>query len=302
MSPRLYVEGNQAMVKIHVKRGDDSQFLYEATLETPMSDILKDCATIYNGRLKVDRICGEMEELVKHGVSLPPNMQGLTDEQIEELKLKDEWGEKCQPSGGVKFNKDTIGCRNGQAPTPKMAEVLTKTIKEAKDMISKKKVEADVLVTQKTVQDALDILRGAVMIVYPMGLPPHEPIRQEMENTEDLSGKQASLEVIDIEQASLWWAGKELLPNKKLGDFVGKNEKTKIVAKIQKKGHGAPSREPVVSPEEQKNMMAYYYKKQEEMKRLEKEEDDAYMNAEWADQHQLKRQFQGLNNIKWGPR
>uniref|UniRef100_A0A2C9JCB8 Ubiquitin-like domain-containing protein n=1 Tax=Biomphalaria glabrata TaxID=6526 RepID=A0A2C9JCB8_BIOGL len=252
MSPRLYVEGNQAMVKIHVKRGDDSQFLYEATLETPMSDILKDCATIYNGRLKVDRICGEMEELVKHGVSLPPNMQGLTDEQIEELKLKDEWGEKCQPSGGVKFNKDTIGCRNGQAPTPKMAEVLTKTIKEAKDMISK-------LV-------------------------------------------QASLEVIDIDQASLWWAGKELLPNKKLGDYVGKNEKTKIVAKIQKKGHGAPSREPVVSPEEQKNMMAYYYKKQEEMKRLEKEEDDAYMNAEWADQHQLKRQFQGLNNIKWGPR
>lgn len=55
-----------------------------------------------------------MEELAKHGVSLPPNMQGLTDEQIEELKLKDEWGEKCQPSGGVKFNKDKIGCRNGQ--------------------------------------------------------------------------------------------------------------------------------------------------------------------------------------------
>ena len=55
-----------------------------------------------------------MEELAKHGLSLPPNMQGLTDEQIEELKLKDEWGEKCQPSGGVQFKKDEIGCRNGQ--------------------------------------------------------------------------------------------------------------------------------------------------------------------------------------------
>ena len=56
----------------------------------------------------------EMEELAQHGLSLPPNMQGLTDEQIEDLKLKDEWGEKCKPSGGVQFKKDEIGCRNGQ--------------------------------------------------------------------------------------------------------------------------------------------------------------------------------------------
>jgi hypothetical protein len=33
-------------------------------------------------------------------------------------------------------------------------------------------------------------LRGAVMIVYPMGLPPHDPIKQEFEDTEDLSGTQ----------------------------------------------------------------------------------------------------------------
>jgi len=290
------------MVKIHVKKGDDSQFLYETTLDTEMSAILKDCATIYNGRLKVDRICGEMEELAAHGVTLPPNMQGLTDEQVEELKLRDEWGEKCQPQGGVKFNKCKIGCRNGQAPMANMAEVLKKTIQEAKDMVSKKKVAADDQVTQKTVQEALDILRGAVTIVYPMGLPPHDPIRNEFENQEDLSGKQASLEVIDIEMASMWWAGKELLPHKKLGDFLGKNEKTKIVAKLQKRGQGAPAREAVVSPEEQKNMMAYYYKKQEEFKKLEKDSDDSYMDSTWADSSQLKRQMQGLNNIKWGPR
>jgi len=40
------------------------------------------------------------------------------------------------------------------------------------------------------VQEALQILRGAVMIVYPMGLPPHDPIRLEFDNTEDLSGTQ----------------------------------------------------------------------------------------------------------------
>ena len=45
------------------------------------------------------------------------------------------------------------------------------------------------------IQQALDILRGAVMIVYPMGLPPHDPITMEMNNEEDLSGTQASLDV-----------------------------------------------------------------------------------------------------------
>lgn len=57
------------------------------------------------------------------------------------------------------------------------------------------------------VQNALDILRGAVMIVYPMNLPPHDVIRHELENTEDLSGMQASLEVRVCEsiiKKSLW--------------------------------------------------------------------------------------------------
>ena len=48
----------------------------------------------------------------------------------------------------------------------------------------------DKCVRLPTIQEAIDILRGAVTIVYPMGLPPHDPIRAEFENTEDLSGTQ----------------------------------------------------------------------------------------------------------------
>jgi hypothetical protein len=59
-------------------------------------------------------VCIEMEELADHGITLPPNMQGLTDEQIEELHLKDEWAEKAIPSGGSIDKKDEIGRRNGQ--------------------------------------------------------------------------------------------------------------------------------------------------------------------------------------------
>ena len=44
--------------------------------------------------------------------------------------------------------------------------------------------------TEDIIRDALDKLRGAVMIVYPMQLPPYDPIRLEFEGNEDLSGTQ----------------------------------------------------------------------------------------------------------------
>ncbi|XP_013778146.1 UPF0769 protein C21orf59-like isoform X2 [Limulus polyphemus] len=290
------------MVKLHIKKGNESQFLHETTVDVEISELLKDVVAIYNGRLKVGRICTEMEDLAKHGTMLPPNMQGLTDEQVIELKLKDEWGEKCIPSGGFVENKDTIGRRNGKAPNQKMAEVLTKTLSEAKAKVSKKQIEANVCLSQTMVKEALDILQGAVMIVYPMGLPPHEPIKKELDNEEDLSGTQAFLDVLEVTQTQLWWAGKELEVGKKLANYVGKNEKTKIVAKLQKIGQGAPAREPVMSEEEQKRMMLYAYRKQEEMKKLEDNDEDDYMNSDWADNSLLKRSFHGMKDVKWKPR
>ncbi|KAK7925940.1 hypothetical protein WMY93_008250 [Mugilogobius chulae] len=245
---------------------------------------------------------------------------------IVELKLEDAWEEKCVPSGGPVLRKDEIGRRNGQAPNDKMKEVLVKTIDEAKALISKvsflliciyfvnslyyrlvlvlsqKQAQANVCVTMDMVRDALDQLRGAVMIVYPMGLPPHDPIRMEMEDREDLSGTQASLQVVPEDECQLWWAAKEMQRGKKLQDYVGKNEKTKIVVKIQKKGQGAPAREPLITEEQHKHMMMHYHRRQEELKKLEAADDDSYLDSDWSDRQALKRQFQGLTNIKWGPR
>jgi hypothetical protein len=254
------------MVKLHIKKGDDSHFLYETTVSANVEAELKTILNIYNGRLKVDRLCSEIEYLSKAGITLPPNMQGLTDEQITELKLVDEWGNKCIPSGGYVEKRDELGRRNGRVPNEKMAELLMKTVKEAKEKISKQLVSRDICITEKDVQEALDVLKGACMIVYPMGLPPYDNIQMEFDNEEDLSGTQASKEVIPPDMGSIWFSGKEMLPNKVFADYLGKNEKSKVIAKIQRKGAGAPGREPVVGESEQKQMMAYYYKKQEEMK------------------------------------
>ena len=48
------------------------------------------------------------------------------------------------------------------------------------------------------VKGAIDKLKGAVMIVYPMGLPPYDPVKQELENTEDLSGTQVTLDFAQL--------------------------------------------------------------------------------------------------------
>ena len=37
------------------------------------------------------------------------------------------------------------------------------------------------VMTEKIAESALDIIHGAVMIVYPMGLPPHDPIQLELD-------------------------------------------------------------------------------------------------------------------------
>ncbi|XP_029956411.1 cilia- and flagella-associated protein 298 [Salarias fasciatus] len=290
------------MVQLHVKHGDESQFLFNTTVDAPLEEIIHQITAIYNGRLKVDRICSEIPELAEHGITLPPNMQGLTEEQIEELKLRDEWEDKCTPSGGSVFKKDEIGRRNGHAPNEKMKAVLMRTVEDAKAVISKKQVQANICVTMEMIKDALDQLRGAVMIVYPMELPPHDPIRMEFEGQEDLSGTQASLQVITEDECQLWWAAKEMQRGKKLQDYIGKNEKTKLIVKIQKKGRGAPAREPLVTEEQQKQMMLHYYRRQEELKKLEEADDDSHLDSEWSDRQALKRQFQGLTNIKWGPR
>lgn len=45
------------MVRLHVKRGDESQFLLEAACSARLAELAPLVARIYNGRLKVQRLC-----------------------------------------------------------------------------------------------------------------------------------------------------------------------------------------------------------------------------------------------------
>lgn len=69
--------------------------------------------------------------------------------------------------------------------------------------------------------------------------------------------------------------------------------------KVSKRGQGPPGREPVMSEEQRKQFMLHAYRRQEELKKLDADDDDSYLNSQWADSGNLKRAFHGLNNISW---
>ena len=141
------------------------------------------------------------------------------------------------------------------------------------------------------------------MIAYPgyHGLPVYEPARQILE--EDFCFDDRVNDTYDYfseqQEVTVWWAGKEFQKGKKLRDHVGKNEKTKVVIRMQISSAGAPVREPGVDAETQKKMMSFYYKKQEEQKKLEEESDDYYLNSPWANPGNLKNSLIGTNTVKY---
>lgn len=45
------------MVILHIKRGDESHFLFETKLDTKVETVQAEVLAIFNGRLKISRVC-----------------------------------------------------------------------------------------------------------------------------------------------------------------------------------------------------------------------------------------------------
>ena len=168
-------------------------------------------------------------------------------------------------------------------------------------MIHKCKVDQKICLTKQMMMDEFDIIRGLVMMAYPAyyGLGEWEPIKVILENREEFDEKMDLTDDLFADKSSIWVCGKELQAEKFFHEIFGKNEKSKYVVKVQKRGSGAPVREPMIDEKTHKEMMSYYYKKQEEQKKLEDDNEDAYMNSAWADTKQLKGSLHGQGNVKW---
>merc|ERR1739848_410816 len=96
---------------------------------------------------------------------------------------------------------------------------------------------------------------------------------------EELDGRSEMQDILDGGDSSIWWAGK--------------NEKTKVITRLQPKNSGAPVRESRIDKDTHSAMLKHYYQKQEEEKKMREDDDDSYMESQWANPKSLKNALLG---------
>jgi hypothetical protein len=294
------------MVMIHYKKSDQNQFLYESTVTIPVDDIITELVALNNMRLKVDRLAVSMEDLATKGPLKPEELRGLEnlDEYIKSEDLTVINGIKAlPPKSGTREVVDEAHHRTGWIHDENMVEEMLEGCRTAKAVIHIDNVAKKQPITKASLEEQVEWFRGMTMKAYPAfhGLGHWEPVLVLLENKEEFDSTVHGSDDLNIEKAQMWWAGKELVKGKTLGDYVGKNEKCKIIVKLQHKGSGAPVREPLIDENSHKQMLSYFHKKQEEAKKLEEDEEDAYMNSAWANPKGLKDQLQGISDFKYRP-
>ncbi|EPZ34652.1 hypothetical protein ROZALSC1DRAFT_27041 [Rozella allomycis CSF55] len=288
------------MVVLHFKRSDKSLFLFQTTVNSLISDVIDSAISIHNERLRLLRLISSCEDLINYGPIKPYMEQGLTEEQIAG-HAQNKTPEKIRMTKNgreILFNPDPTGRRTGEGNIY-VAAMMTTELEHANAILSPNRVALNEFLTLQDIDQAFLNIKGAIMIAYPMGLPSDDPVQIILDNNEDLTVCSNAKEIFTLDNVSLWWASKELVPNKHLSDFIGKNEKSKVIVKLQRKGQGAPVREPAIDEKTQREMTAFFYKKQEEHKKLADNDEDDYLNSSWANPKALKNHFQGISNVSW---
>lgn len=291
------------MVLLHVKGIDKFQeFLYECTTKDSLEIITTNVIKIHNLRITLKVLCTEMQELIKFGPMRDDQLKGLSSKVIKEtipdLKLDSDDAENCD------FDLDPAARRMG---IPIKNENIIKTINVLIEKIENYlKIERVALrykgLTKLSELDGfMNELRGAVLIAYPQQLPEYDILYQIL--IDDIPLEKADInyskQVKDVKTAQLWFTSKKLLREDELNKYIGNNEKTKIVVKITKEKGNMPMREPPVDENTRKKMMSYWYKKQEQNKELAEDDDNSYLESQWANTNALKQSFHGLNSNKF---
>lgn len=69
-----------------------------------------------------------------------------------------------------------------------------------------------------------------------MGLPEWDTIRLTLQGNEGIEGTAAGVELLDPETAELWVASRMFDRSQTIAERLGRNDKTKVVGKLQKPG------------------------------------------------------------------
>eukprot|EP01112_Ceratiomyxa_fruticulosa_P009823 TRINITY_DN2578_c0_g1_i1.p1 TRINITY_DN2578_c0_g1~~TRINITY_DN2578_c0_g1_i1.p1 ORF type:complete len:282 (+),score=62.63 TRINITY_DN2578_c0_g1_i1:327-1172(+) len=280
------------MVILHIKKGEESLFLFETTTDIVVSQLVFELVEIFDLRLRIVWI----SELVKLLVEKGP-LKRVSEESLEEKMQSIDISESSSSKGKEKMVDDEE--QRGPPLDESISNVITRVVSDSLAAISSVQVQKKVPLTSQILIEAINSIKKILSLPSLPPLDPNLTLALQEENwVPNLA--QFVQEALLPENTSLWWANKELRPEDKLSVYIEKNEKTTIIAKLTKKGGGPPPRETSLDSETQKAMMAYYFKKQEEHKALEASNDDVNSSS-WANPKSLKNAFTGTSNVAWKP-
>lgn len=252
----------------------------------------------------MDRLSQAMEELAAKGPLKPEGLRGLDEAGYEEyLKTEDitvtDGLKLMPPQVGSRFVKDDTSYRTGWLLSEDMTQKMLDQATAMKKLIHVDNVKNKIYLTMQPMLEQIDIVRGLMMMAYPgfHGLGEWEPVWVLLENQEEFDENLHGSDDLKVEDTVLWCVNKELQLGKTFSHYFGKNEKSKMVVKVTKRGGGAPQREALITEDEHKKMLSYYHKKQEEAKKIEDQDDgDQYLNSSWADNNRMKAEMHGMKS------
>mmetsp|Transcript_9075 Transcript_9075/g.16635 ORF Transcript_9075/g.16635 Transcript_9075/m.16635 type:complete len:243 (+) Transcript_9075:270-998(+) len=240
--------------------------------------------------LLAEKLAGLVDQLAKHGIQRKqPGVDDATGELVDVVKEK-----SSNP------NYDPLGYRIGKPPGADVAKVLKRTADECRAVVDVKQAERKIPLSKEKIDEAIQNIKGAVMIAYPMNLPEHDEVRIILDGKADIQAA-VPQEAVDPKTCVLWFSRKRMERNQVLSKYCGRNEKMFLKVRLQTKNQRMPQREARLDKDAQTKMYSYWHKKNEEDKRLKEEaEDDDYLNSAWANPKAFKQSFSGIRGgVKW---
>uniref|UniRef100_A0A224YD69 Protein containing DUF2870 domain n=1 Tax=Rhipicephalus zambeziensis TaxID=60191 RepID=A0A224YD69_9ACAR len=244
------------MVKIKVDCDNAVQFLVETSLCTPLDALVNDLTYIYNGILVIRQAAADVEGFARQ-------LGAHTEEPQDE------------------------SAASSQSALAEPSVILVKVTAEALARVSSSQLESGKCLTKDTIKSTKEMLKATLSALE---LP--EAVEKERKALVASVDKADIEKSLSLNDAKLWWAGKELCRGNELRKYFGNNEKTTVTATLSSQ---APARNKL-SETQFNEYVLQRTKREKEFEDLEPDDE-----ADDYDREHLRKYVHGLMEIKWKP-
>jgi len=222
-----------------------------------------------------------LRDLAEHGPLRRPEHKGLSEQQEGE-----------EPLGPA---VDQYRMRTGYPPEDRGVALIleaVQAIERLKGLHSQRQP-----LSEEMLEEAVDTVKGTLMIVYPQGLPEYEPARElldELDACVEGTAVDSSKSYYPVEQGSVFFASRNLVSRGETMACLRCSETSTIRLVPSRSGSYVPRNS---EDESRAQAMQYLFQREKSLKEAELNATDDTAREEWADPKALKRQLQGGRDI-----